>query len=132
MRRILFKNKDVLVIGGGDSALQEGLFLTKYATQVRIVHRRDQLRAGEFLKKQAGENEKIKFVYDTVLEEIKGNGKVQEVLAKNVKTGKEGNVEDRWRVCLRWSLPEHRYFQRAVDDGRSKLFDHRQKYANVG
>jgi len=84
-----FKNKDVLVIGGGDSAVQEGLFLTKYATQVRIVHRRDQLRAGEFLKKQASENEKIKFVYDTVLEEIKGNGKVQEVLAKNVKTGKE-------------------------------------------
>lgn len=84
-----FKNKDVLVIGGGDSAVQEGLFLTKYATQVRIVHRRDQLRAGEFLKKQAGENEKIKFVFDTVLEEIKGNGKVQEVLAKNVKTGQE-------------------------------------------
>ena len=84
-----FKNKDVLVIGGGDSAVQEGLFLTKYATQVRIVHRRDQLRAGEFLKKQASENEKITFVYDTVLEEIKGNGKVQEVLAKNVKTGQE-------------------------------------------
>lgn len=84
-----FKNKDVLVIGGGDSAVQEGLFLTKYATQVRIVHRRDQLRAGEFLKKQASENGKIKFVFDTVLEEIKGNGKVQEVLAKNVKTGKE-------------------------------------------
>ena len=84
-----FKNKDVLVIGGGDSAVQEGLFLTKYATQVRIVHRRDQLRAGEFLKKQASENEKITFVYDTVLEEIKGSGKVQEVLAKNVKTGQE-------------------------------------------
>ncbi len=84
-----FKNKDVLVIGGGDSAVQEGLFLTKFANQVRIVHRRDQLRAGEFLKKQASENEKIKFVYDTVLEEIKGNGKVQEVLAKNVKTGRE-------------------------------------------
>jgi len=84
-----FKNKDVLVIGGGDSAVQEGLFLTKYATRVRIVHRRDQLRAGEFLKKQASENEKITFVYDTVLEEIKGSGKVQEVLAKNVKTGQE-------------------------------------------
>ena len=53
------------------------------------MHRRDQLRAGEFLKKQASENEKITFVYDTVLEEIKGSGKVQEVLAKNVKTGQE-------------------------------------------
>jgi thioredoxin reductase (NADPH) len=82
-----FKGKDVLVIGGGDSALQEGLFLTKYATQVRIVHRRDSLRAGEFLKDRAQENEKIKFVWDTALEEIKGNGAVQEVVAKNLKTG---------------------------------------------
>jgi len=82
-----FKGKDVMVIGGGDSALQEGLFLTKYATQVRIVHRRDSLRAGEFLKDRARENEKIKFVWDTALEEIKGNGAVQEVIAKNLKTG---------------------------------------------
>jgi thioredoxin reductase (NADPH) len=82
-----FKNKDVLVIGGGDSAVQEGLFLTKYANQVRIVHRRDSLRAGEFLKARAGENEKIKFVWDTELEEIKGNGAVKEVVAKNLKTG---------------------------------------------
>lgn len=82
-----FKGKDVMVIGGGDSALQEGLFLTKYATQVRIVHRRDSLRAGEFLKDRAKENEKIKFVWDTALEEIKGNGAVQEVIAKNLKTG---------------------------------------------
>ncbi|MEK7311203.1 MAG: FAD-dependent oxidoreductase, partial [Chloroflexota bacterium] len=82
-----FKGKDVLVVGGGDSALQEGLFLTKYATQVRIVHRRNSLRAGEFLKARASENEKIKFVWDTVLEEIKGNGSVQEVVAKNLKTG---------------------------------------------
>ena len=82
-----FKGKDVMVIGGGDSALQEGLFLTKYATQVRIVHRRDSLRAGEFLKDRAKENEKIKFVWDTALEEIKGNGAVQAVVARNLKTG---------------------------------------------
>lgn len=82
-----FKGKDVMVIGGGDSALQEGLFLTKYATQVRIVHRRDSLRAGEFLKDRAKENEKIKFVWDTVLEEITGSGAVQAVVARNLKTG---------------------------------------------
>lgn len=81
-----FKNKDVLVIGGGDSAVQEGLFLTKFASQVRVVHRRDHLRAGEFLKHQAAENPKLKFVYDTVLEDIKGEGKVQSVTARNVKT----------------------------------------------
>jgi thioredoxin reductase (NADPH) len=85
-----FKNKDVLVIGGGDSALQEGLFLTKYANRVRIVHRRDALRAGDLLKARAKANEKIQFVFDTALDTIEGNGKVQAVQARNLKTG---NVE---------------------------------------
>ncbi len=83
-----FKNKDVLVIGGGDSALQEGLFLTKYANRVRIVHRRDALRAGDLLKARAKANEKIQFVFDTALDTIEGNGKVQAVQARNLKTGK--------------------------------------------
>jgi thioredoxin reductase (NADPH) len=88
-----FKGKDVMVVGGGDSALQEGLFLTKYANQVRIVHRRDSLRAGEFLKHRAAENEKIKFVWDTALEEIKGNGAVKEVVARNLKTGETESLK---------------------------------------
>jgi thioredoxin reductase (NADPH) len=83
-----FKNKDVLVIGGGDSAVQEGLFLTKYASRVRIVHRRDSLRAGDTLVARAKANEKIQFVWDTVLDKIEGNGKVQAVQAHNLKTGK--------------------------------------------
>ena len=83
-----FKNKDVLVIGGGDSAVQEGLFLTKYAGRVRIVHRRDSLRAGDTLVARAKANEKIQFVWDTVLDKIEGNGKVQAVQAHNLKTGK--------------------------------------------
>ena len=82
-----FKGKDVLVIGGGDSALQEALFLTKFASRVRVVHRRDQFRAGDFLQKKARENDKIAFVFDTVLERIEGEGKVQAVEARNVKTG---------------------------------------------
>ena len=82
-----FKNKDVLVIGGGDSAVQEGLFLTKYASRVRIVHRRDSLRAGDTLVARAKANEKIQFVWDTVLDKIEGNGKVQAVQAHNLKTG---------------------------------------------
>jgi len=83
-----FKNKDVLVIGGGDSAVQEGLFLTKYASRVRIVHRRDSLRAGDTLVARAKANEKIQFVWDTVLDKIEGNGKVQAVQAHDLKTGK--------------------------------------------
>ena len=83
-----FRNKDVLVVGGGDSALQEGLFLTKYANRVRIVHRRDSLRAGDILINRAQDNEKIQFVWDTVLDTIDGNGKVESVQARNLKTGR--------------------------------------------
>jgi len=85
-----FKNKDVLVVGGGDSALQEALFLTKYANRVRVVHRRDELRAGEILKTRALANDKIQFVYNTVLDTIEGEGKVQRVRARSVTSG---NVE---------------------------------------
>jgi thioredoxin reductase (NADPH) len=82
-----FKGKEVLVIGGGDSAVQEGLFLTKFANRVRIVHRRNALRAGEVLKARAAANPKIELVFDTVLDVVEGDGKVRSVLARNVKTG---------------------------------------------
>ncbi len=88
-----YRDKEVLVIGGGDSALEEALFLTRFAKKVRIVHRRDELRAGVALKKEAFENEKIEFIWDTVLEEIRGDQKVGSVLAKNVKTGEQEVIE---------------------------------------
>ncbi|HRF46856.1 MAG TPA: thioredoxin-disulfide reductase [Anaerolineales bacterium] len=89
-----FKEKDILVVGGGDSALQEALFLTKFGKRVRVVHRRDQFRAGEFLQQKASENEKIQYVFDTVLDRIDGEGKVQAVQARNVKTG----TVERWET----------------------------------
>src|SRR4030067_704573 len=82
-----FRGKQVVVVGGGDSALEEGLFLTRFATQVRVVHRRDALRAGETLKRRALANDKMSFVWDTVVEEIVGNGKVEGVRLRNLKTG---------------------------------------------
>ena len=82
-----FKGKEVLVVGGGDSALQEALFLTKFASRVRVVHRRDAFRAGELLQTRAQADPKIQFVFDTVLDKIEGNGKVQIASARNVKTG---------------------------------------------
>lgn len=82
-----FRGKDVVVVGGGDSALEEGLFLTKFANQVQIIHRRDQLRAGPTLQKRAETNEKLSFVWDTVLNQIGGNGVVQQVEMTNLKTG---------------------------------------------
>ncbi len=88
-----FKDKKVVVVGGGDSALEEGLFLTRYATDVTIVHRRDQLRAGAILQKRARKNPKIHFIWDTVVSEILGNGVVTGVRLKNVKTGEMRDFE---------------------------------------
>jgi thioredoxin reductase (NADPH) len=84
-----FREKDVLVVGGGDSAIEEALFLTRFARQVRVIHRRDELRAGEALKTRAFANEKISFIWDSVVEEITGDGKVERVGVRNVKTDKQ-------------------------------------------
>ena len=82
-----FTGKDVLAVGGGDSALQESIFLTKFADRVRVVHRRNELRAGELLKERARANNKIQLALETVLETIEGPGKVQAVQARNLGTG---------------------------------------------
>lgn len=82
-----FKGKDVIVVGGGDSAIEEGLFLTRYADSVTVVHRRDQLRAGPILVERAQANPKIKFELNSVISEIMGNGAVQSVQLKDTQTG---------------------------------------------
>ena len=82
-----FKDKDVMVVGGGDSAVEESLFLTRYAENVTIVHRRDELRAGAILSERAKSNPKIKFAWNTVVEEISGNGAVQTIKLKDTETG---------------------------------------------
>lgn len=88
-----FRGKDIVVVGGGDSALEESIFLTKFANSVKIIHRRDELRAGQILQDRANKNEKISYVWDTVVESIEGNGLVQKVKAKNVKTGEESTMD---------------------------------------
>lgn len=88
-----FKEKRVAVVGGGDSALEEALFLTRYASEVTIIHRRDTFRAGALLQKRMHDNPKIKLVLDSVVKEIKGTGKVENLRISNVKTGEESNLE---------------------------------------
>jgi thioredoxin reductase (NADPH) len=88
-----FRGKDLVVVGGGDSALEEGLFLTKFANSVRIIHRRDELRAGPALTKRAFANPKIGFVWDTVVDEVVGNGKVEGVKVTNLKTAAQEKLD---------------------------------------
>jgi thioredoxin reductase (NADPH) len=87
-----FKDSDLLVVGGGDSALEEAIFLTKFAGKVTVVHRRDSLRASKIMQDRAFANEKIDFIWDSVLTEIFGNGKVAGARLKNVRTGSESEV----------------------------------------
>lgn len=82
-----FKGKEVAVVGGGDSALEEALFLTRYATKVTVIHRRDEFRAGAILQTRLHNNEKIATIMDTVAEQVLGEEKVTGLKLRNVKTG---------------------------------------------
>ena len=82
-----FRDQDLLVVGGGDSAVEEAIFLTRFAKSVTIVHRRDELRAQKVLQDRAFANEKINFIWDSVVKEIKGENRVESVVIENVKTG---------------------------------------------
>jgi thioredoxin reductase (NADPH) len=85
-----FKDKDLIVVGGGDTAMEEATFLTKFAKKVNVVHRRDQLRASKIMQERAERNPKISFIWDSTLEEIYGDpkgGGVKGVKLKNLKSG---------------------------------------------
>lgn len=84
-----FRGSDVVVVGGGDVAVEDALFLSKMATSVTIIHRRDRLRAAAILQERAFSNPKIRFVWNSVVEEILGDEKVEGVKIRNVLTGKE-------------------------------------------
>jgi thioredoxin reductase (NADPH) len=87
-----FKGKELIVVGGGDSALEEANFLTKFATKVSVVHRRDKLRASKIMQDRAMHNEKISFIWNTVVEDILGSEVVTGARLKNVVTGKIADV----------------------------------------
>lgn len=84
-----FRNKELVVVGGGDSAVEEAVFLTRFATKVTIAHRRDSFRAQKILQKRAMENEKIEVIWNTVVKEIRGDNVVQSVLLEDVNTGEQ-------------------------------------------
>jgi thioredoxin reductase (NADPH) len=87
-----FRNREVIVVGGGDKAIEEAIFLTSYAAKVTIIHRRKELRATEVLQEKAKANPRIKFVLDSIIEEISGENKVEAIKVKDLVTGSSSTI----------------------------------------
>jgi thioredoxin reductase (NADPH) len=111
----LFKEKTVVVIGGGDSAIDEGLFLTRFASDVIVVHRRDELRASKQLQERAFANSKMRFVWDSVPEEIVGADTVTGMGVRNVKTGEKTLIDTDGVFVFVGLIPATRLFQGQVE-----------------
>ncbi len=88
-----FRGKKVAVVGGGDVAMEDATYLTKFATSVQVIHRRNELRASAAMQKEAFANPKISFVWDSTVTEVLGDGKVKGVKIRNVKTGNESELQ---------------------------------------
>ena len=129
-----FRGKDVVVVGGGDSALEEGIFLTKFANKVEVIHRRDELRAGTSLQSRAFANEKISFVWDTVVEEIQGNGVVQGVQTRNVKTEETKKLDTDGVFIFIGHFPNSKFLvgQLAMDEEGYVITDERYRTSVPG
>lgn len=88
-----YEGLEVYVVGGGDSAIEEAMYLTKFARKVTVIHRRDQLRAALSIQEKAFKNEKLHFMWDSVVEEVSGDGILERMVVKNVKTGELTEVQ---------------------------------------
>lgn len=88
-----YQDKTVAVVGGGNAAVEEGMYLTKFAKKVYIIHRRNELRADKIVQERAFKNEKIEFVWDSIVKEIQGENTVNNIVLENVKTGNRTNLK---------------------------------------
>jgi thioredoxin reductase (NADPH) len=105
----------VLVVGGGDSAVEEGLFLTKFAREVTVIHRRDELRASQIFQGRAFANPKMHFVWNSVVEEILGDQVVKGVRIRNVKTGEISAIDTDGVFIYIGLIPATKIFEGQVD-----------------
>jgi thioredoxin reductase (NADPH) len=110
-----FKDREIMVVGGGDSALEEGTFLTKFASRVTIVHRRDSLRASKIMQDRAMKNPKITFVWDSEVTEIHGVDKVESVRLKNLKTGTLTEMKIHGLFVAIGHVPNTKIFEGQID-----------------
>lgn len=110
-----FKNQDIVVAGGGDSAMEEAIFLTKFANKVHVVHRKDKLRASKVMQERAFGNEKIQFHWNSVIEEIRGNQKVNQITVKDTATNQVNTLEVGGLFIAVGHEPNTKLFQGQID-----------------
>jgi thioredoxin reductase (NADPH) len=126
-----FRGKDIVVVGGGDSALEEATFLTRFANSVNIIHRRDELRAGPQLQKRAFNNEKISFTWNSAVTEIMAddNGIVNAVRLKDTQTGEESTTPTEGVFIFIGHIPNSKVFgdQLAMNDNGYLIIDERHR-----
>lgn len=110
-----FRNQELIVVGGGDSAVEEATFLTKFATTVHLVHRRESLRASKVMQERAMRNNKIKFHWDSAVIDIKGDQKMHQAVLKNIKTGEEKILDVAGLFVAIGHEPNTKLFKKQID-----------------
>jgi thioredoxin reductase (NADPH) len=110
-----FRNQELIVVGGGDSAVEEATFLTKFATTVHLVHRREALRASKIMQERAMRNNKIKFHWDSAVIDIKGDQKMRQAVLKNFKTGEEKTLDVAGLFVAIGHEPNTKLFKKQID-----------------
>jgi len=132
-----FEGLEIFVVGGGDSAVEEALYLTKFGRKVTIIHRRDQLRAAKSIQEKAFANPKIAFMWDTVVEELRGDGALESMTVKNVKTGELTEItaseEDGifGLFCFVGYLPQSAVFEGAVNMDHGYIITDENMQTNI-
>ena len=127
-----FRNQEILVVGGGDSAIEEATFLTKFASNVHVIHRRGELRASKIMQERAFNNEKIKFHFDSAITTIKGDQKIQQAVLKNLKTNEETTLEAGGLFVAIGHVPNTQLFKGQIDlDDEGYIVLKNKTYTNI-
>lgn len=127
-----FRNQELVVVGGGDSAIEEATFLTKFATTVHLVHRREELRASKVMQERAFNNNKIKFHWDSTVVDIKGDQKMQQAVIKNLKTNEETTLDVGGLFVAVGHEPNTKLFKSQIDlDNEGYIILKNKTHTNV-
>ncbi len=127
-----YREADIAIIGGGDTAVQEAVFLTRFASRVYVIHRRDELRATKIIQERAFANEKIEFIWDTIPLSIEGETGVERLRLRNVKTSKESTLNIEGVFVLVGTRPVTEFLEDAVDmDNQGFINVDRRQETNV-